>query len=74
MERQREGIACAKQKGVYRGRKPKEFDVKILSEVLADIEQKEMTVNELEKSSYQDQNSDIHIAIQIQEIPQKFDK
>lgn len=49
LERQREGIACAKQKGVYRGRKPKEFDVTILSEVLADIEQKEMTVTEAAK-------------------------
>ncbi len=49
LERQREGIACAKQKGVYRGRKPKEFDMKILSEVLADIEQKEMTVTEAAK-------------------------
>lgn len=49
LERQREGIAYAKQKGVYRGRKPKEFDVNILSEVLADIEQKEMTVTEAAK-------------------------
>ena len=49
LERQREGIACAKQKGVYRGRKPKEFDVNILNEVLADIEQKEMTVTEAAK-------------------------
>lgn len=49
LERQREGIACAKQKGVYRGRKPKEFDVNVLKEVLADIEQKEMTVTEAAK-------------------------
>lgn len=38
-----------KQKGVYRGRKPKEFDVNVLKEVLADIEQKEMTVTEAAK-------------------------
>lgn len=49
LERQREGIACAKQKGVYRGRKPKEFDVNVLKEVLADIEEKEMTVTEAAK-------------------------
>ena len=49
LERQREGIAYAKQKGVYRGRKPKEFDMNILREVLADIEQKEMTVTEAAK-------------------------
>lgn len=44
LERQREGIACAKQKGVYRGRKPKEYDADVLNEVLADIKQKEITV------------------------------
>lgn len=31
------------------GRKPKEFDVNVLKEVLADIEQKEMTVTEAAK-------------------------
>ena len=49
LERQREGIACAKQKGVYRGRKPKEYDASVLSELLADIEKKEMTVTEASK-------------------------
>lgn len=33
LERQREGIECAKQKGVYKGRKPKELDVEIIDMV-----------------------------------------
>lgn len=33
LERQREGIECAKQRGVYKGRKPKELDVEIIDMV-----------------------------------------
>ena len=33
LERQREGIECAKQRGVYKGRKPKELDVEVFEMV-----------------------------------------
>lgn len=33
LERQREGIECAKARGVYKGRKPKELDVEIFEMV-----------------------------------------
>ncbi len=33
LERQREGIECAKQRGVYKGRKPKELDMEIIDMV-----------------------------------------
>ena len=44
LERQREGIAVAKKKGVYKGRKQKEFETSTLLEVLNGIRNKEMTV------------------------------
>lgn len=33
LERQREGIECAKSRGVYKGRKPKELDVEVVEMV-----------------------------------------
>ena len=42
--RQKEGIAVAKQKGVYKGRKPKEFDPQYLNSVLTAVKNKQMTV------------------------------
>lgn len=33
LERQREGIECAKARGVYKGRKPKELDIEIVEMV-----------------------------------------
>lgn len=35
LERQREGIAVAKEKGLYKGRKPKDLNVEILERVIA---------------------------------------
>lgn len=42
--RQKEGIAVAKQKGVYQGRKPKEFDQEYLDKVLSAVRSKQITV------------------------------
>lgn len=42
--RQKEGIAVAKQKGVYKGRKPKEFDPEYLNKVLTAVKNRQMTV------------------------------
>lgn len=42
LERQREGIECAKQRGVYKGRKPKELDV----EIFEMIRQKKISIAE----------------------------
>lgn len=42
--RQKEGIAVAKQKGVYQGRKPKEFDQEYLGKVLSAVRSKQITV------------------------------
>ena len=42
--RQKEGIAVAKEKGMYKGRKPKEFDQQYLNEVLQAVRNKRITV------------------------------
>ena len=42
--RQKEGIAVAKEKGLYKGRKPKEFDQQYLNEVLQAVRNKSITV------------------------------
>lgn len=42
--RQKEGIAVAKEKGLYKGRKPKEFDQQYLNEVLQAVRNKNITV------------------------------
>lgn len=46
LERQREGIALAKAKGVYKGRQPNKYDDDLLREVLIGIESKTMSVSE----------------------------
>lgn len=45
-ENQKIGIEKAKKAGVYRGRKPKEFDRKKLMELLREVESKKMTAKE----------------------------
>ena len=42
--RQKEGIALAKQQGIYKGRKPKEFDQEYLEKVLSAVRNKQITV------------------------------
>lgn len=42
--RQKEGIAVAKEKGLYKGRKPKEFDQQYLNDVLQAVRNKSITV------------------------------
>lgn len=42
--RQKEGIAVAKEKGLYKGRKPKEFNQQYLNEVLQAVRNKSITV------------------------------
>ena len=49
LERQREGIAIAKQAGKYKGRKQKTYDEKLLNEVLTGITGKTMTVTKAAK-------------------------
>lgn len=49
LERQREGIAIAKQAGKYKGRKPRAYDEKLLNEVLTGIAGKTMTVTKAAK-------------------------
>ncbi len=46
LERQREGIEIAKKKGVYKGRRHKEFDVELLSDVIMAVHKGEMTKTE----------------------------
>lgn len=46
LERQREGIALAKSKGVYKGRKPNKYDEEQLKEVITGIQNKTLTVSE----------------------------
>ena len=49
LERQREGIAIAKQQGKYTGRKPNKYDEKQLEEIMTGIASKTMTVTEASK-------------------------
>ena len=42
--RQKEGIELAKKKGVYTGRKPKQFDINYLNQVLGAVKSKQITV------------------------------
>lgn len=46
LERQREGIAIAKQKGVYKGRKPNVYEGSFKNDVLNDVIAKKISVSE----------------------------
>lgn len=46
LERQREGIEIAKQKGVYKGRARKVFDEDLFNEVIEKLKNKTMTISE----------------------------
>lgn len=46
LERQREGIEIAKQKGVYKGRARKAFDEDLFNEVIEKLKNKTMTISE----------------------------
>lgn len=43
LERQKEGIACAKARGVYKGRKPKQYDKDMLENVMNAVVNKEIS-------------------------------
>ena len=49
LERQREGIACAKAKGNYKGRKPKEIESDLLNKVMKELADKQISVTEASK-------------------------
>lgn len=46
LERQREGIAIAKEKGIYKGRKPNVYEGTFKNDVLNDVVTKKITVTE----------------------------
>jgi DNA invertase Pin-like site-specific DNA recombinase len=46
LERQREGIAIAKEKGKYKGRAPMKFDTQLLNKVLSGVQDKTITISE----------------------------
>ena len=49
LERQREGIECAKAKGIYKGRKPKEFNIELLNKVMSEIADNKINITEASK-------------------------
>ena len=50
LERQKEGIAIAKQNHKYKGRKPTQYDTQLLNEVLSGLKNKSLTVTGASKA------------------------